>query len=166
MAELRPDTRPTRARVPVLWTLGLFFLLAIGLFFAVGDISGLMVGTAAADRVLHDTYYVVAHFHYVLSLGAVFAFFAGWYHLFPKVTGYMYSEPLGKLHFWLTFIGANVLFLPQYFLTAAPRRFADYPDSFAYLNWWSSVGSTITAAGVLVFAAGVVYAFFVRGRHG
>jgi cytochrome c oxidase subunit I len=113
---------------------------------------------------LTDTYYIVAHFHYVMSLGAIFAIFAGWYYWFPKMTGYMYSEALGKLHFWLTFIGANVLFFPQHFLGLAgmPRRIADYPDGFAYWNGWSSLGAYITAAGTLVFVLGALEAYFIR----
>jgi cytochrome c oxidase subunit I len=99
-----------------------------------------------------------------MSLGAIFAIFAGWYYWFPKMTGYMYSEALGKLHFWLTFIGANVLFFPQHFLGLAgmPRRIADYPDGFAYWNGWSSLGAYITAAGTLVFVLGALEAYFIR----
>jgi cytochrome c oxidase subunit 1 len=103
----------------------------------------------------------VAHFHYVLSLGAVFAIFAGWYYWFPKMTGYEYSEFLGKLHFWLTFIGANVLFFPQHFLGLAgmPRRYADYPEAFAGWNYVSSMGAYITSLGTLVFFFAMFLAF-------
>jgi cytochrome c oxidase subunit I len=142
-------------RTPMLWALGFIFL------FTVGGVTGVMLANAGADRALHDTYYVVAHFHYVLSLGAVFTIFAGWYYWFAKMTGYEYSEFLGKLHFWLTFIGANILFFPQHFLGLAgmPRRYADYPDAFAGWNYISSVGAYITALGTVVFFIGVFVAF-------
>src|SRR5262245_5985062 len=146
-----------RFRVPLLWALGFIFL------FTVGGVTGVMIANAGVDRVLTDTYYIVAHFHYVMSLGSVFTIFAGWYYWFPKMTGYMYSERLGQLHFWLTFIGANVLFFPQHFLGLAgmPRRIADYPDAFAFWNYVSSIGSYISAAATIIFVLSMIYAYFV-----
>src|SRR6185369_14013868 len=114
------------------------------------------LSNASVDRWLHDTYYVVAHFHYTMSIGSVFAIFAGWYYWFPKITGYTYSEILGRLHFWLMFIGANVTFFPMHFLGLAgmPRRIADYPDAFAGWNLIASIGSYVSFAGLLVFLVG------------
>jgi cytochrome c oxidase subunit 1 len=147
-------------RTPMLWALGFVFL------FTVGGVTGVMLANAGVDRALHDTYYVVAHFHYVLSLGAVFAIFAGWYYWFPKMSGKMYSEFWGKLHFWTTFIGANILFFPQHFLglSGMPRRYADYPDAFAYWNKVSSIGSYITAVGTIIFFVGLFLALARRER--
>jgi len=109
---------------------------------------------------------VVAHFHYVLSLGAVFAIFAGFYYWFPKMSGRMYSEFLGKLHFWITFIGVNLLFFPMHFLGLAgmPRRIADYPDAFADWNRIASYGSYIAGAGVILFLFIILHAF-VAGKR-
>src|ERR1700758_484925 len=147
-------------KTPMLWAIGLIFL------FTIGGVTGVVLANAGVDRSLQDTYYVVAHFHYVLSLGAVFAVFAAWYYWFPKITGYMYSETIGKLHFWLTFIGVNIVFFPQHFLGLAgmPRRIADYPDAFHFWNEVSSFGSYISGFGVLVFFFGVFQAFLRKER--
>jgi len=133
--------------VPMWWAVGFIFL------FTTGGVTGVVLANAGLDTIVHNTYYVVAHFHYVLSLGAVFGIFAGWYYWVGKMTGRQYPEFWGKVHFWLFFVGANVTFFPQHFLGAQgmPRRYPDYPDAFWGWNLISSLGSYISAASVLVF---------------
>jgi cytochrome c oxidase subunit I len=147
-------------KVPMLWAIGFIFL------FTLGGVTGVVLANSGVDTVLHDTYYVVAHFHYVLSLGAVFAIFAGFYYWLPKMSGLKYSGFLGGLHFWLFFIGVNIIFFPQHFLglQGMPRRYADYPEGFTYWNQISSYGYVITAIGALVFFYMLLDMFVLRRR--
>jgi cytochrome c oxidase subunit 1 len=147
-------------RTPMLFAIGFIAL------FTIGGVTGVKLANAGADVILHNTYYVVAHFHYVLSLGAVFSIFAGWYYWIGKMSGRQYPEFWGKVHFWLFFAGANITFFPQHFLGAQgmPRRYPDYPDAFWGWNMISSLGSYLSAASVLVFLY-VVYRTFTSGER-
>jgi cytochrome c oxidase subunit 1 len=132
---------------PMLWAVAFVFL------FTIGGFTGLMLGVAPADFQYHDTYFVVAHFHYVLVTGAVFAIIAGVYYWIPKWTGNMYDEKLGKLHFWLSVISVNILFFPQHFLGLAgmPRRIPDYAIQFSEFNFMSSIGGFAFGLSQLLF---------------
>jgi len=149
-------------KVPMLWAIGFIFL------FTVGGVTGVVLANSGIDTALHDTYYVVAHFHYVLSLGAVFAIFGGFFYWIPKMSGYRYNGFLAGLQFWIMFIGVNIIFFPQHFLglNGMPRRYIDYPEAFAYWNQISSIGYAITAVGVLIFLVVLVEMFLVRRRAG
>ena len=147
-------------RTPMLWAFGFLFL------FTVGGVTGIVLSQAGVDRAYHDTYYVVAHFHYVMSLGAVFGIFAGIYFYMPKMSGRMFPEWAGKLHFWAMFIGANLTFFPQHFLgrQGMPRRYIDYPEAFAYWNYISSIGAFIAFASFVFFIVLLFYTLFAGKR--
>ncbi|HZZ32419.1 MAG TPA: cytochrome c oxidase subunit 1, partial [Phenylobacterium sp.] len=147
-------------KTPMLWAMGFIFL------FTLGGVTGVVLANAGVDYQFQDTYYVVAHFHYVLSLGAVFAIFAGFYYWFEKMWGVKYREWLGALHFWITFIGVNVIFFPQHFLglQGMPRRYVDYPEGFAFWNKVSSIGYAITLVGVGVFLVVLIDAMVSRRK--
>jgi cytochrome c oxidase subunit 1 len=148
-----------RYTTPMLFTLGFVFL------FTVGGLTGVILANSALDLAFHDTYYVVAHFHYVLSMGAVFALFAGWYYWSPKLFGLRYNEILGQIHFWALFIGVNITFFPMHFLglQGMPRRIPDYPDAYAAWNMISSWGSLMSVVATLLFAY-IIYDSLVSRR--
>src|ERR1700723_826976 len=146
-------------KTPMLWAIGFIFL------FTVGGVTGVVLANAGVDIALHNTYYVVGHFHYVLSLGAVFALFGGFYYWIGKMSGRQYNETLGQIHFWATFMGVNPTFFPQRSLGAAapPRRIADYPDAFAGWNHVESMGTYLSSASTVLFVF-IVFQTLLAGR--
>lgn len=143
-------------KAPLLFTLGFIFL------FTLGGVTGVVLANSGIDVALHDTYYVVAHFHYVLSMGAIFSIFAGIYYWFNKITGVEYSEVLAQIHFWVFFIGVNVTFFPMHFLGVAgmPRRIPDYPDAFYTFNKIASWGAEISSFSLIIFLGVLIEAFY------
>ncbi len=146
-------------KTPMLWALGMIFL------FVLGGVTGVVLANAGADVSLHDTYYVVGHFHYTMSMGAMFSIFAGFYYWIGKMSGRQYPETLGKLHFWITFIGVNLTFFPMHFagLAGMPRRIPDYPDAFAGWNMISSWGAYLSFAGAMLFLF-IIFRTFTSGQ--
>ncbi len=136
-----------RLQTPMLFVFGFLFL------FTIGGLTGIVLSNSSINNVVHDTYYVVAHFHYVLSMGVVFGIFAGWYYWIGKITGLQYPETLGQIHFWLFFTGVNVTFFPMHFLGLAgmPRRIPDFPDAFSGWNAVASFGSLISTVSIVLF---------------
>lgn len=145
-------------KAPILFAVGFIFL------FTVGGVTGVVLANAGVDLALHDTYYVVAHFHYVLSMGAVFSIFSGLYYWFEKITGVKYSEVLAQTHFWTFFVGVNLTFFPMHWLGVAgmPRRVPDYPDAFSFFNKISSWGSYMSIVSLIIFVGVLIEAFTVE----
>jgi cytochrome c oxidase subunit 1 len=148
-----------RFETPILFAFGFLVL------FTIGGLTGIILANSGLDIALHDTYYVDAHFHYVLSIGAVFGIFAGFYYWIGKITGLRYPEVLGQIHFWLIFVGVNLTFFPIHFLGLAgiPRRIPDYPDAYAPWNSLASYGSILSAVASIFFFY-VVYITLSQGE--
>ena len=146
-------------KTPMLFAIAMIFL------FTLGGVTGVVLANTGIDVALHDTYYVVAHFHYVMSMGALFSIYSGFYYWFSKMSGIEYSEVLGEIHFWLTFIGVNITFFPMHFsgLAGMPRRIPDYPDAFAGWNYVSSIGAYISVFAAFFFVF-VLLEAFLRSR--
>jgi cytochrome c oxidase subunit 1 len=140
-------------RTPMLYALGFVFL------FTFGGVTGVVISQAGVDRAYHDTYYVVAHFHYIMSIGAAFAILGGLYYWIGKMSGRQYPEFWGKVQFWTMFVGVNLTFFPQHFLgrQGMPRRYIDYPVAFEYWHWWSSIGAFIAGLSFVFFLGLIVY---------
>jgi cytochrome c oxidase subunit 1 len=145
----------------MLFALGFIFL------FTVGGLTGVVLSNAGIDMAVHDPYYVVGHFHYVLSMGAVFGVFAGFYYWFTRITNYNYIEFLGKIHFWVTFVGVNLTFFPMHFLglSGMPRRIPDFPVAYSEWNAISSLGSTVSVVGLIVFFVMIYLSFKYEYRR-
>jgi cytochrome c oxidase subunit I len=151
--------QPFRFTIIQLWLLGAVFLCFIAGF------TGVILTNSPVDRTFKDTYYIVSHFHYAFSIVLLFAAFGGWYHLFPKLTGYLYNVRLAQIHFWTTFIGANLTFFPQHFLglTGARHRVPNYTESTVW-NTVSSLGSYLAGAATVFFVITMVHAYFIARK--
>ncbi len=149
-----------RMTIPMMWAQAFIFM------FVIGGVTGVHMASAGLDTSIHDTYYIVSHFHYVLALGAVFAMFAGFTYWFGKMSGYLYNKWLAAAHFWFFFIGVNMIFFPQHFLglQGMPRRYVDYPAEFAFWNKVSSIGAIVTLVGVILFLIWIIEAFWVKRK--
>ena len=149
-------------KTPMLWAIGFIFM------FTVGGVTGVVLANGGIDDYMQDTYYVVAHFHYVLSLGAVFSLFAGFTYWFPKMSGRMMNEALGQLHFWTFFVGVNLLFFPMHFLglQGMPRRIPDYSPAFAKYNEWATIGYMIMAGSMVFFFVNLIMSLMAGKKAG
>ncbi|WP_459664122.1 cytochrome c oxidase subunit I, partial [Novosphingobium sp. 11B] len=147
---------------PMVWAMGFIFL------FTVGGVTGVYLANGGIDDVVHDTYFVVAHFHYVLSLGAVTALFAGFYYWFPKMSGRMHSEFLSHVHFWIFFVGVNMIFFPMHFLglQGMPRRYPDYAEAYTHWNHIATVGYMVMAFSLVIWFINIIYAFTAGKKVG